>query len=593
MTITAYPLVHDVDTEHFAPGGFVSPLTFNVPTHDVAAEHRPAMDGSGPGASLLLDDDLAIRPAPPTLGRYFIEVRDLNGGIAGYSLLDSNPGVDHFTIEKMSWQLNGQGGATMHGPILDDVLLSGLIDVNGNAIDGHEVHFGRDDLGVCQITVPSPRANPQQFQAEAFGVPFHLTHRYIGRNNPTPNLVVNGGFDTDILDWTGNAVSSMVWSPDPVDTVPGSLVLTASSAGDSYAYQNIEIDALPYATFVWLEAAVWVDDAVDPVNLATSGRGLWTVWTEGSTVVWQQGVSPNWRNTDVWQKVHTKIFVDAGFSGTVQVRLYCPRGLVRWDTVIMHREERLACSGTPSDIIGCLVAHAQDGGFNKGELNISVDNSRGEGAITINRFYKFAEAAQILQAMGEMASLAGGVDWLCEYPAANARTIFTMERSGWEPPTKLTLTWGENLNGWTWVWNPARHTEILRVQGRGSGDQVTEAIALVPDEDRTWAWEFVRRASIEGSDHPVEQALGLFNLYRRPLTVQATVRRTEDFDVLTQLCTSNGGDGPLLPGRRVHVDIEHGPISVHEDFKVLQVDFTPEHETADVQLVAVSTLEDE
>lgn len=591
MTVSVYPPVHDIDVEHIAPRGTSTPLTISPPTHDVIAEHRPSADPTavGPGALIYIDDVLASVPFPAPLGRYFIEVRDKNGGIV-YSLLNTNPDVDHFTIDSMHWQLNGMGNVTMHGPILDPALAA-LIDSNGNVIDGMELQTGRDDLGVMQITVPSPRADPKQFNSDSFGVPFHLSHKYVGRNNPTPNLMSNGGFDADLSDWLSHSVTSS-WSADPVDSVPGSLVLDSATAGDHYMYQDVDVPSLPYSTFIWLSAAIYVDDAVDVQNLATSGRGLWTVWTQGGNVVWQQGVSPNWRDKGHYQQLQTKIFVPHDTTNVMQVRLYAPRGVVRWDTVIAHREERLACSGTPSIIIACLVDHAQDSGFAKTDVNISVDNSRGEGSVNINRFYKFSEAAGILNAMGEMASLVGGVDWLCEYPLENTRTIFTMERKGWDPtPEKVTLTWGENLNGWTWTWNPAKRADILRVQGRGSGDEVTEAIA--DDPDATLGWEFVRRASIEGSDHPQEQADGLLNLYRRPMAVVASVRRTESFDVATQLCTSNGGNGALLPGRLVRVDLEHGPISVHEDFKVIDVVFTPEREVADLQLVPVSALEDE
>jgi hypothetical protein len=387
----------------------------------------------------------------------------------------------------------------------------------------------------------------------------------------------------------------MTWAPLPDDDLgPGEMVLTSTAAGNFYAEQIVDIPATPDATFIWLEAYVEVDSAVLPKDLATSGRALWTVWTNpaGSTVIWQQGVSPDWRRFGDFQKLSTKIFVPAGQHSKMRVRLYSPKGLVRYAAVEARREERLVCDGSPAIIISCLVSHAQDSGLGKSFVNLNVDDSRGEGTVNLNRHYKFAEAANIASAGQEMASIQGGVDFLTEMPATNDRTIFTMERTGWDPGAeKVSLLWGDNLNGWEWQWNPAKRADRGRVQGRGSGDEVTEGFYDDPDSDL--GWEFVRRATIEGTPHPEKQADGLGRTFKRPLTVKATVRRTATFDVAANLRTSGGAAGALLPGRLVDVSIDHGPIHVAEEFKILSADFTPELETVDLELIPVATLIDE
>jgi hypothetical protein len=251
----------------------------------------------------------------------------------------------------------------------------------------------------------------------------------------------------------------------------------------------------------------------------------------------------------------------------MEVRLYSPKGLVKYAHISAHREERLNCEGAPADIIGCLVDHAQDTGLNKTDVNITNDESRGEGSILLARRYKYAEAANILSSMQEMSSLQGGVDWLCETPSSNSRVVFTMERSGFDPGpgVKCALVWGENLNDWVSGWNPDKRADRGRVQGRGSGDEVTEAFYDDPDSDL--GWEFVRRTTIAGTSHPEAQVEGLGRTYKRPLTFEATVRRTATFDVAYNLHPANGG---LLPGRLVDVSLDHGPIHVHEEFKILQ-----------------------
>lgn len=417
-------------------------------------------------------------------------------------------------------------------------------------------------------------------------VTYHLKKKYVGRNNEAPNLVLNGGFHTDLTNWSANSLSTMTWSASPFEEEPGAMVLTSGLAGNHYAYQVVTVPSLPYATFVWLSAWCYLDAAVDQRFLPTSGRGLWSVWRVGGTVVWQQGVSPDWRKTGDWQNIFTKIFVPANQAQTMEVRLYCPSGLIRWDDVIAHREERLNCEGDPSSIIGCLVAHAQDAGFNKTDMNITADATRGQGTVEIARRYKFAEAANILSAMGEIADLAGGVDWLLETPSSNTRTVFTMERTGYDVGSNtVDLEWGVNVNDFEFVWNVDRRADQIRVQGRGSGDEVTEAFADDPDSEQ--GWEFIRRTSIEGTPHPQFQADAINALYRRPSTLVVTVYRTADLDV-GLACK----DGYLKPGRIVNVKIDHGWVHVEEPFKILQTTFRPEYETATLQLVATATLED-
>lgn len=584
MTVNVFPETLDLFIEDEAPRGSNSPIDIIPEPTDFGWEEvtdgRPVeVEGSVSG---IFPPDVL-----PALGNWYAEVRDLNGGF--YATL-----TDHFTVTKLKWELNGTGGGALSGPALDPGL-NFLFDDAGNVIDGREIQVGRDDLGVLAHLVPSPRVNPRTVEIEGFGPFFHLTKKYVGRNNPPPDLITNGHFDVDVSGWTGVGVSSMSWAPLANDDLgPGEIVLTSTAAGNFYAEQIVDIPAHPDATFIWLEAYVEVDAAVLPADLATSGRALWTVWTDpsGATVIWQQGVSPDWRRFGDFQKLSTKIFVPASQHSKMRVRLYSPKGLVRYAAVEARREERLVCDGTPAIIISCLVSHAQDSSLGKSFVDLDVDDSRGEGTISINRHYKYAEAANIASAAQEMASIQGGVDFLTETPATNDRTIFTMERTGWDPGAeKVSLVWGENLNDWEWTWNPAKRADRGRVQGRGSGDEVTEGFYDDPDSDL--GWEFVRRATIEGTQHPEKQADGLGRTFKRPLTLKATVRRTATFDVAANLRTSGGASGALLPGRLVDVVLDHGPVHAVEEFKVLSAEFTPEKELAVLELIPVSSLIDE
>jgi len=579
MTVDLFPAVHDVEAEHYAPRGFNTPQTFLIPTHDVEAEHRPnANPGStGPGAILHL-----LPPAYPALGNWVVKVTDMNGGV--YATL-----TDKFTVTQLHWQLNGQGDAQISGPMLDPNL-DLLFTDNGKVIDGRELQVERDDIGVLMHVVPAPRATPRVMGLDSYGAPFHLTHKFVGRNNAVPNFIRNGNFDTDISEWSPNGSMTGVWSAAPVYRAPGAVVLSSGAAGNNYLNQLEDIPSQPFDTFMWFSAWIYLDGSIDVQNLATSGRALWTVWRVGGTVVWQQGVSPNWRATG-WQNLRTKVFLPKDQTVEMETRLYVPLGEVRYDDVYAHREERLNCEGDPGTIVTCLVAHAQDTGLGKSDVNLGVDTSRGGGGVNLIRRYKYAEAAQIFSAANQMAQIAFGVDTLCEYPATNTRTIFTMERTGYDvgDTDRANLVWGDNLNGWEWTWNPAKRNDIVRVQGRGSGDEVTEAV--YNDSDSDLGWEFVRYASIEGSPVPQDQADGIGAQFKRPNTIVAQVVRTATFDVANQCATTGGRAGSLLPGRLVDVSIDHGPIHVASQYKIIDTILDTLREVATLQLVPVEELE--
>lgn len=571
MTVNIFPAVHDVLTEHPTPRGFNTPQTITPPTHDAAVTHRAlATPGSaGPGAIVAG----VPPPALPALGRYTAILTDKNGGVVGGTLLNAvNPGEDKWTVSSIKWTLNGFGGATLSGPVHDPELAA-LFDSAGNVRDDREIQISRDDIGILQTVIPSPRITlgpaTRRIEMQCPGVAYHLSRKYVGRNNEAPDFITNGSFDTNVLNWTGVGTTPS-WQSSPYEDTPGSMLLDTVAAGNFYASQTILVPAQPFATFMWLNAWIYLDASISVHDLATSGRGLWTVWRVGSTVVWQQGVSPDWRNVGEWQQVSTKVFIPANQVQTMEVRLYAPKGKIRWDAVTAHREERLNCEGpTPGAIIGCLVTHAQDTGLNKIDMNINVDTSRGEGTAVLVRRYKYAEAAKISNAMSEMASLQGGCDWLCEVPATNSRIVYTMERTGYDVGSgQATLTWGGNLVGVEQVWNPDQRADQVRVQGRGSGDEVTEAFWDDPDSDL--GWEFIRRTSIEGTPHPQDQADGLGRLFRRPITLVLTVARTVDFDPAYQCRQGN-----ILPGRLVQVNVVEGIVNINERFKILDTELIP------------------
>ena len=191
-----------------------------------------------------------------------IEVRDLNGGF--YTTL-----TDKATCTELRWELNGNGGGRIFGPSLDPNW-SSLYDVFGNVIDGREIQVRRDDLpGPMNHLVPSPRANPRTIDVECFGPTFHLSKKYVGRNNPTPELIVNGTFIATPNPWVGIGVSSI---GEPLGEIgPRRARPHVLTAGNFYANQTVDIPSQPFDSFIWLRGFIWLDSAISQRDLATSG----------------------------------------------------------------------------------------------------------------------------------------------------------------------------------------------------------------------------------------------------------------------------------------------------------------------------------
>lgn len=510
------------------------------------------------------------------VGQYDIRVTDYFGGIWAH--------LDTATCTRLRWASNGMGGGTIVVPLNDPHLWS-LIDTDGNVIDGRELQVYLDS-NYLQTLVPAAKSSPSLLTLDGTDPLYHLKRRYVGRLDPSPNVVLNPDFATDLTSWTAATGTTQTWVSSPAHVASGAIELTSASVGDHYSSQHITIASQPFDRLAWITGWLRAESGVDPQDLV-QGRSLFTVWKIGATEVWRQGVRANWRILGQYQRLKFKVFVPNSNTYDLELRLYSPLGTVHYDDLEVRLDERLYTSGDPSTVVCALVAHAQDASMGKVSANIGCDPV-GSGSAQVTRAYKFSERAPIMSAIDEMRSLQGGVDYTLESDG-HVRDLTTYERTGFDCGDIQTLVWdtagGDEVNiaDWTWAWNPDYRADKVIVGGRASGDDFTEG--FYDDPASELGWELFRPATIEGSVDPQVIAAGYGEIYARPITLRVTVHRTTNFDPAILIA-----NGQLKPCRLVHVRITEGPIIFAEDCKILDVELAPEPDTATLNLVTVASI---
>jgi len=511
-------------------------------------------------------------------------------------------GTSHGAIraypQSLTWELNGIGGGDAYMAALDST--AALFFSGGEFLDGRELAVFYDGNFVTYV-LPSPRQRPAPttLTLNGMGFGYALKRRFVGRFNSQPNLVtINPNFPTDLAGWAAFGGSTVAWDaatgPDGVSGTAsvGISAITAAGAGLEYV-ALIPVGGQPFDTFLWITAWVNVNTGVLDYMTPPDGGALRIELLDGSSnLLWEQLSTIDWRIKGAWQQVRMKVYVPGGL-GTVNLKLQlrAAEGGVLWDSVLVRQEERLYLSGDPGTIITGLVAHAQDTGVGKTDLFIGMNVVDG-GGTNITRAYKYSGRQNILAGMGEMVDLQGGVDWLPETPALNTREIAVYSQLGYEPPGgRLTAMWadqasGGNIADYEWLWATEMHADRVAVMGRGDGFELDEGIwvdQLSPD----LGWESVFPAKIEGFADVDEQAIGRGRQMRRAHVLRLAIQRTQAFDPAEEVI----GDGALLPGRLLDVDLQDGQVDMLEGMKIIKTKLDCETHLATVDCVMVSELD--
>lgn len=568
---------HDAVASYPTLRGSGHPLNVTLQVWEAVTEHRasplPGWTGPGPVVAGL------VPPPLDPAGDWSCAVGAADGTLFG--ALDA-------TAVSLGWELNGLGTDSVymaaHAPTA-----ALLFDAQGNFLDGREVEIYHDGDYV-KSTVPMPRQapGPTTLDLSGPGFAYPLRRRYVGRLNPAPNLAVNPTFATDLAGWTtfGGAVAT--WVPSPTsDAGVGAAQLSLSSVGFGGIQQDIPVGGYPFDTFVWVTAWVNVAAAVADYMVPPDQAGIQIELFVGGVSVWTQipepENGPDWRIKDRYQRVRMKVYIPASGAMTMRLQLRAPENVAFWDQVYVHQEERLYAAGDPATVATLLVSHAQDTGIGKTDLFIGSRTEWG-GSVNLTRAYKYSSRANIWTALGEMATLEGGIDFLPEQPARTTREIVHYARDGFEPSAgRAEIRWGWNIASYGWAWAGEQHADRLIVLARGDGFEPLEGLYL--DDDSELGWEYVRAAPIEGYVDPDVAAAGLGQAMARPLILQVVVHRAAGFDP-ADLCKA--ADGRLLPARLVDVELIDGQVYVLEPMKITRTQLDTEHHTATLDLVMVT-----
>lgn len=526
---------------------------------------------SGPGvAGIVINGSLALPPFLSQAPAHSAEFCDIYG--VQRALI-----TDAFTNGSVTWELNGSGTASITGPATASELRN-LIDFNGNVIDGVEIRLFRESEPYAWFVPLTPNITDRQdIRLTGPQFAYALARRYVGRIGQPPNLVTNGDFfEADgVTGWT--SLLSMNWSADGPGVPPGggSMVIEAPGPGNHFAYQTIDLPSQGFDTFLWVTAYLKIDVPLAQNKLPTQGRSIWAVFTVNGNIVWQQGVIPEWRQVGAWQRLRTQIFLPAGQTASMQLRLYAPAGQVRYGGIFIRREERLYAGPSMAGVMTALVLHAQQASLGKETANITVDGSDADGG-NATRGYKYAERANIISAMNEFGNLDQGVTWTGEIVSGTGRSIKLLPRLGLQTGGTFLIEWGLNVSTWSWNWDGSKRADKVIVMSRGSGFDFAEG--FYDDDTTTLGWELTRAARIESLE-PQAEADGLGGVYQRPIGITCLVHRTSDLDPF-----SPWRDGDLRVGRLAQVKIYDGLVRINELMLIRRLTYNPYFETWNVTL---------
>jgi hypothetical protein len=567
----------DIGFDEPALRGKMTPQSVRIQPIDLGFDFRaatfPNFDGPGPIVA-------GIAPQPlPAVDDWVITVVDRLG--TTHETLTPD-----FTVSSLRWERNGLGGATIAGPI-DSPLLHPFFNAQGDWIDNRLIALYRG-ANFVKTFVPSPRADNTTLDVDGAGRAYDLSRKYVGRNNQTPNLIVNGAFDEGIDGWTEVGSVDLIWAPTEGHAKPGAASIFASSSGDNYMQQSITVPSEPFETFVWIEVWAKVPATVGAGNLPGEELGIKVLASVSGTNVFVDGAQLDWGRIGVWQRSVLKVYIPANQTSALNIQLMSPTTQsVFYDDVFVRREERLYASGGPEDIIAALIVHSQDESIGKTNVGITFDGSNSSGEVALTRAYKYAERAEILTSIQEVSQLNRSVDWHLEEPTLGDAIVTTYPRTGFDTGNMQTLTYGHNVNQFKWVWDTPRRTDIVAYLGRGSGDLVNEAFANDPDTDV--GWETVVFATIEASIATQDAADGVLATRKRARVLRLFCHRTWDgafpFDPIESCWI-----GDLLPCRRVMVNLDRGSVHVHEECLIVNVEATPGFETAAVDVIPLSAI---
>lgn len=420
---------------------------------------------------------------------------------------------------------------------------------------------------VGEIVRPLARSDTSEVEFQCRFVNWPLSRRFVGKADRT-NLAVDPEMELE-TGWTAAASGGDTVPTDTYETstrVLGvqSLKLVSAAFGENaYATQTVSWTAGIIDDFITVAGWFYVDPT-GYLGPAFENRGLYIFQDQG-------GASPDPGIFEIddthvgsWQRAETGVFVPAGTTADVEIRLYSPGGSIYWDAVSVTLMESGSYTDTDqASIIVQLVAHAQDTDYQKSNLNIGTDCP--STGVLRSRYYQHAEHAPIWDSIVEFTELENGVDVGMEWDAdgTDVRLVSYYPSKGTARPLlklECDANGSRGIASFSWSFDGERAASNVVVLGDGDG----------PDREEGGATDNTVFGGVI-----LEDVLGPFTgapidtLDERATAYLAALKQPEVLEVTTAPYFDDYLYGTLVVGDTVPVFIDRGFVQVDGDYRVI------------------------
>lgn len=417
---------------------------------------------------------LTFTPEAERIGVYTVKVLNRTTHAVIATLTNANADVIDMVLNDV-WQ------AEFHMHPLDPQ----AAELAPSVLVEREVQIWRDGRCLFWGVPIQGRASMGRVTFSCVGLLWYYARRYFG---PVQNnYLLNPDFESGLTSWTGvntTVTVSTAWRALGSQSVK---LVQASAEQDGYLYQRVQVTTTTQEVFYAVKALCHVsgDGWVGP---AFGERGLYVEQqsTPGGAAIDAAAdpptaYSPKWEPiNESTQKDHSRpvrlevgIFVPAGVTRTLEIRLYSPGGTIHWDATALVVEESVGSqvTGDPAHtIVERIHNYSQDAAQGKSDEDILLDKAAGD-TTTLVRIYQFFDNANVLEAMREFPAM-GVLDYEIEWPPYTAAErklmIYPATKGTHKAGSPITL--GSNVvEDFTYDVDGSAISTSARVLGQGEG----------------------------------------------------------------------------------------------------------------------------
>jgi hypothetical protein len=405
----------------------------------------------------------------------------------------------------------------------------------------------------------------------AHEIPWYFTKRFVGKADRS-NLLPNGNMESPLAGaWTA-VNTTMTRVTDFKFEGDYAMRLRQSTAGQSaYASRTF---ALPSGAHVYFVAG-WFHiphGSPYPFGSAQYNYGLMArLIRPGSVFLSKAGypIGPDQgHKVGESYRAEFSIVTPPGFTGSMEIRLYSPRGDIIWDAVTVTRMESLSFRQTDlANILKGLAQHAQDPAYGKSSLNI--DYNAPLTGVKADMAFQHADHQQILECMHSVTEMIHGCDFHFEYTRRKRTMVIDYPRKGTVKP-KITFEYYESGNG-----NLSRYeyqvdgkdtANAIITLGEGDGPDREEGYARDTSGLEGLVLEAVESASNYSIGYLDQRAANILAKKKNPVQILSVTTQEDTYALLDK----------LFVGDEVNVKIVDGDIFINSVFRIIKIDLAPQ-----------------